>query len=122
MQRAENQFSTDALAALNALPWRGTARQMRNAVERLIVLCPNDRIEATDVHRYVGVGSGSDAVASLVDRYDSIAAFRDAAEKAFLERKLAEMDWIVSRTADLIDLQRANLYNKMRRYGIERPD
>ena len=56
----------------------------------------------------------------LVDRHDQIAEFREAAEKAFLERKLNLLDWNISKTADTIDLQRSNLYAKIKRYGIER--
>ena len=44
--------------------------------------------------------------------------FKDRAEKAFIEEKLREQNWNISRTADSLDIQRSHLYTKMRKFGL----
>jgi DNA-binding NtrC family response regulator len=56
----------------------------------------------------------------MICRYEQFAEFRDEAEKLFLQQKLEQFDWNVSRTAEAIGIQRSHLYNKMNKYGIER--
>jgi two-component system nitrogen regulation response regulator NtrX len=45
--------------------------------------------------------------------------FKDAAERAYLVQKLRENNWNISRTAELIDTPRSNLYKKLEQYGIK---
>jgi DNA-binding NtrC family response regulator len=116
-------FTEDALEKLQRQEWRGNVRELRNVVERLLILSEGDRIAGADVDRYVRPGAaGADPVAALMDRYDQFADFRDAAEKAFIERKLEEHGWNVSKTAEAIGIQRSHLYNKLEKYQIERPE
>ena len=114
-------FSDASLERLSQLDWRGNVRELRNVVERLIILSEGDRIEARDVDRYVNpVGSSGNSIASLLDQFDSFSDFRDQAEKLFIEHKLEQYDWNISRTAEAIGIQRSHLYNKMSKYDIER--
>ena len=115
-------FSDDALDALRRQEWRGNVRELRNVVERLLILSDGDVISAEDVDRYVVPGGSSGAPVGLIDRYDTLFEFRDQAEKLFIERKLDENDWNVSQTAELIGIQRSHLYNKLKDLGIERPE
>lgn len=116
-------FSASALERLMKQDWRGNVRELQNVVERLIVLSRGDEITAEDVERYVRPGSTTaDPILNLLDQFDEFSDFRDMAEKVFIERKLNEFDWNVSRTADSIGIQRSHLYNKMNKYGIERDD
>ncbi len=119
---ADKRFADDALDALRALDWRGNVRELRNVVERLLILSDGAAITAADVGLFARPGGGADPIAGLIDRHPTLFAFRDAAEKLFIERKLAETDWNVSATAQAIDLQRSHLYTKMKEYGIERPE
>jgi DNA-binding NtrC family response regulator len=48
--------------------------------------------------------------------------FKDRAEAAFIRKKLEESGWNISRTAEALDIQRSHLYNKMKKYGLERKD
>jgi len=96
---------------------------LRNVVERLVILSESDSITAADVDRYVRPSSSSqDPVGGLLERYDQFSEFRDMAEKLFIERKLEEFNWNVSKTAEEIGIQRSHLYNKLSKYGIERSD
>jgi len=113
----------DALDRMKRLDWRGNVRELRNVVERLLILSEGDTVVAADVDRYVRPGGApTDPFAALLDEYDQFADFRDQAERIFIEKKLAEFGWNVSRTAEAIGIQRSHLYNKLREYDISRPD
>ncbi|MFN3596776.1 MAG: sigma-54-dependent transcriptional regulator [Rubricoccaceae bacterium] len=120
--RPAKTFTPDALESLQRLDWRGNVRELRNVVERLLILSDGPAITAADVALYVRPGGGGDPVAGLIDRYDSFSDFRDMAEKLFIERKLEEHNWNVSRTAEVIGIQRSHLYNKLSKYGIAREE
>lgn len=116
-------FQENALSKLQHLDWRGNVRELRNVVERLLIMSDGETIAAPDVDRYVRPGgAGGDQMGSLLARYDEFSAFRDAAEKLFIERKLDEFGWNVSKTAEAIGIQRSHLYNKLSKYGIEREE
>ncbi len=117
-------FTPEALAALEACEWRGNVRELHNVVERLTILSQGERITHLDVERYVApAGSHVNPVMGLMDRFDQFQEFRDMAEKLFIEHKLIEFEWNISRTAEAIGIQRSHLYNKMDKYDIQRaPD
>lgn len=120
--RLARGFEKEAVDRLTGMPWRGNVRELRNAVERLLVLADGELVTAYDVETLVGAGRrASSSLDTLIDAHGHLADFRDAAERSFLARKLAQFDWNVSRTADEIDLQRSNLYARIRRFGLERP-
>ncbi len=80
-----------------------------------------DAITADDVRRYVQPASPQAAsLEALLAQFDRFSEFRDMAEKLFLEHKLRQFNWNVSRTAEAIGIQRSHLYNKMHKYGIAR--
>src|SRR5690606_20503161 len=116
-------FTDEALERLKKQEWRGNVRELQNVVERLLVLTEGDEIKADDVDRYVRPGAAtSDPLLNLLEQYEEFGDFRDMAEKVFIERKLIEYDWNVSRTAEAIGIQRSHLYNKMNKYGIAREE
>ena len=116
-------FTEDALEKMKHLDWRGNVRELRNVAERLLILSEGDAITGEDVYRYVRPGgAGADPIAALMDQHDQFSDFRDAAEKLFIERKLEEFGWNVSKTAEAIGIQRSHLYNKLSKYGIEREE
>ncbi|MEX1055331.1 MAG: sigma-54 dependent transcriptional regulator [Rhodothermales bacterium] len=116
-------FSDGALERMKRHEWRGNVRELQNVVERLIVLASGDEIKPEDVDRYVRPGAATaDPMLNLLEQYDEFGEFRDMAEKIFIERKLGEYDWNVSRTAEAIGIQRSHLYNKMNKYGIARDE
>jgi two-component system nitrogen regulation response regulator NtrX len=111
-------FTDEAMAALQQREWPGNVRELRNAVERLLILSSGDRIEAADVSLLTG-GPSDPAVGDLV-RCETFEEFKQEAERAFLERKLADNDWNVSETARKLSMPRSNLYKKIDRYGLQR--
>jgi two-component system nitrogen regulation response regulator NtrX len=117
-------FADDALGALVERPWPGNVRELKNTVERLVILAPDDTITAADVQSLTGppvLGPmGGDGADALLDRDLSFSDYQEAAEKAFLARKLDENDWNVSETARQLDMQRSHLYKKIEKYGLTR--
>ena len=101
----------------------GNVRELHNVVERLTILSQGERITQLDVERYViPGGASSNPVIGLLDRFEQFSDFRDSAEKLFIEHKLMQYDWNISRTAEAIGIQRSHLYNKMSKYEISRDD
>jgi DNA-binding NtrC family response regulator len=116
-------FDEAALDRLKRLDWRGNVRELRNVVERLLILSEGETVSAADVERYVRPGgTPQDPFAALLVEHGQFSDFRDQAERIFIERKLEEFGWNVSRTAEAIGIQRSHLYNKLRDYGLSRPD
>ncbi len=123
---APREFSDAAIEALVERPWPGNVRELKNTVERLCILAPGDTVEREDIEALTGPmlqRSREDGeVRALIDRYASFSDYRDAAEKAFIERKLDENDWNVSETARQLDMQRSHLYKKIDKYGLSRDE
>jgi two-component system nitrogen regulation response regulator NtrX len=117
-------FENDAIAGLAAHDWPGNIRELRNAVERLLILAPGASITATDVERLAGVGARDRALGAGPGaqwmRASTFEEFKQAAERAFLYAKLREHDWNVSETARTLDMPRSNLYKKIERYQLAR--
>jgi len=124
-----------AMDALQRYRWRGNIRELRNAVERLLIMAPQDVIRLEDLPAEVRTGDAGGAAAPDVPSVTAVAAaptggepspaapatlreFKDAAERAYLVQKLRETNWNISRTAELIDTPRSNLYKKLEQHGI----
>jgi two-component system nitrogen regulation response regulator NtrX len=120
--RRSKTVETAALARLAAYAWPGNVRELRNLVERLMIMAPGAVIGLADLPAHVrGTPNGAEPTAGdLWNRdYPSLREARGAFEKAYIERKLADLEGNVSRTAQVLGLERSNLYRKMRSYGIE---
>ena len=120
---AENNYRQKTLTAaairqLRAMPWRGNVRELKNLVERLLILTPGDAIDRDDVLRLAGPlrGELSEAILAV----STLREFRDTAERLYLARKLEEHGWNVTRTARAIGTPRSNLYKKMDQLDLRR--
>ena len=111
-------FSQAALERLAELPWRGNVRELKNVVERLLILSPDDEVTAEDVA--AGLGTGRPELTGALTAAGSLKEFRAAAERLFIVQKLEANDWNVTATAKAIDTPRSNLYKKMEQYEISR--
>ena len=106
-------------------------RELRNAVERVMIMAPGDVVRVDDLPAELRGGESSarvapppedPAVAPLpVDKASAgtLREFKDAAERAYLVQKLRETKWNISKTAEIIDTPRSNLYKKLEQYGIK---
>jgi DNA-binding NtrC family response regulator len=116
-------FSPKALEFLAAQPWPGNVRQLKNLVERCLILLDGDVYDVPDVERLLGPvapsRAGGDGELDLFSSCATFAEFQDLSEKLFLQHKLAENEWNVKRTAEALGMQRSHLYKKIERYGLK---
>jgi len=114
-------FTDDALEELKKQNWSGNVRELQNGIERLGLLADNSEISKEDVQALtLSGGKKSDTFTDLADNVETFQKFKESVERLFLIRKLEENDWNVSQTAEAIDIQRSHMYNKMKKYDIER--
>jgi len=114
------EFSPEALAHLKALPWKGNVRELKNLVERLLILSHGDVVTRDDVIAATG-GARPELSTSLL-AVGTLREFRDLSERMFLLHKLEENNWNVTQTAQAIDTPRSNLYKKLDQYEIHREE
>jgi two-component system nitrogen regulation response regulator NtrX len=127
-------FTAAAMDRLKQHHWRGNIRELRNFVERLIIMSPAEQIDVKDLPDFTGVRPGelmslpaaaaaataAPAASAEVDwiRAPTLQEFKSTSERAFLVNKLRENSWNISKTAEVIDTPRSNLYKKLEQYQI----
>jgi two-component system nitrogen regulation response regulator NtrX len=116
----QRDFEPGALEILSRLDWSGNVRELRNTVERLLILGRGGDISESDVERLVGGRGTGDALSADMLGAATFAEFKERAERAFILARLRENDWNVSETARRIEMPRSNLYKKIERYGLVR--
>jgi two-component system nitrogen regulation response regulator NtrX len=112
------KFTPAALKALQDAAWRGNVRELRNMIERLVIMIPSDTIDIGDLP--AEFFRAATEIISTAMRLATLQDFKDEAEKAFIVAKLREHGWNVSKTAEAIDTPRSNLYKKIEQYAIKR--
>jgi two-component system nitrogen regulation response regulator NtrX len=118
---AGRKFSPEAVRRLQARSWGGNIRELRNAVERLLILAPEKVVQPDDVDRILpGGGDEIGMPGSVPGEPHTFETFKQEAEKNFLVQKLRENDWNVSETARALKMPRSNLYKKIERYSLRR--
>jgi two-component system, NtrC family, nitrogen regulation response regulator NtrX len=116
--RHPKKFSTNAQKALRDAPWRGNVRELRNMIERLVIMVASDTIDIGDLPAEF-FRTAVDIIETAM-KMSTLQEFKDEAEKAFIVAKLREFGWNVSKTAEAIDTPRSNLYKKIEQYNIKR--
>ncbi|MEQ1572605.1 MAG: sigma-54 dependent transcriptional regulator [Vicinamibacterales bacterium] len=135
------KFDPRTMEALQRHRWRGNIRELRNTIERLLIMTPGDVIRVDDLPVEVrsegasqaggtvgtGAGTTQGGPALSIDggsvaptgQPGTLREFKEAAERAFLVEKLRENGWNISKTAEALDTPRSNLYKKLEQYGIK---
>lgn len=125
---AVKKITSGAHEALKALPWTGNIRELRNVIERLIILS-DKTITEDDVKAFANPsGSIYDSQNGKTnkengfdfDNFTKFQDFKDHAEMEFIKHKLEKNNWNVSKTAEDIDIQRSHLYSKIEKFGLKR--
>jgi two-component system nitrogen regulation response regulator NtrX len=107
-----------AIQALEAHTWPGNIRELRNLIERLIILTPGGAITGDQVAAALRGAPQTRGTVELEGDHGTLREGREAFEKAFIMKKLREAGGNVLRAAELLGLERSHLYRKMRAYGI----
>ena len=114
--RGNRTFTAPAKWALNEYRWPGNVRELQNVIERAVLLSNGGNIGATDL------ALAPASVTRETDLNWSALSWRDAREsfeKTYLSQALAECGGNVSKTAEKIGLDRTNLQDKIRKYGLK---
>lgn len=112
------KITSEALKILQEYSWPGNIRELKNLIERLVIMTSSAVLDAKDIQL---IENRPDRISSYLE----CKTFREARanfEKDFITRKLAENVWNVSKTAEAIELERSNLHKKIKSYNIQQPD
>lgn len=112
------ELSEPAMEILQRYPWPGNVRELRNLVERLVIVCPQARIEPHHLPPELFRGVAD----SPQHPYSTLHEARSAYEREFILRKLQENRWNMTQTAASLGLERSHLYRKMKSLGIAAPE
>jgi two-component system nitrogen regulation response regulator NtrX len=113
--RRPQRFTPAALEYLQRARWKGNVRELKNTVERLIIMTPSEVVDVDDLRDIVRLEAkqtGTD------NEKGTLREFKETSERAFLVGKLRENGWNISKTAEVIGTPRSNLYKKLEQYGI----
>lgn len=111
-------LSDQVVAALGNMEWSGNVRELRNIVERLVIMTQGNLIESPNLETLsLARGSGID---DLVQTSKTFQDFKDRAEAAFIKHQLDLHNWNVSKTAEALEMERSHLYTKIKKYGLGR--
>lgn len=101
------------MASLLQYDYPGNVRELKNIIERLVVLADDDCIRLEDIAHY-NVFSDSKNVSEGL----SLKAIRSQAEKDHIQVMLQDQDYDMDRTAQVLEISSRQLYNKVKEYGI----
>ena len=115
--RRPHRFTPAALEFMQKARWKGNVRELKNTVERLLIMTPGDNVDVEDLRDVVRLEPKAQGPDN--DRNPgTLREFKESAERAFLVGKLRENGWNISKTAEVIGTPRSNLYKKLEQYGI----
>lgn len=125
--RRPKQVTPAAMDVLKRYRWRGNIRELRNTVERLIIMTEGETIDVPDLPESLksdkgaprpAAAAGPAAPAGAGSEAGTLREFKESAERAWLVEKLRENAWNISKTAEVIGTPRSNLYKKLEQYAI----
>ena len=108
-------FSAEATQRLASYAWNGNVRELRNTVERLLIMAPGETIGTPDLPETIRYGDETQAEG---EGTSTLREFKETSERSFLVSKLRENGWNISQTAQVIGTPRSNLYKKLEQYKI----
>jgi two-component system, NtrC family, nitrogen regulation response regulator NtrX len=107
------EIDEDVFPIFERYTWPGNARELKNAVERMAILSPGDRITAAAVPLEIKLGPDADSRSSLQQT-------RESAERESILKALEETNWNVSAAARILGIERTNLHKRIRALGISK--
>jgi two-component system nitrogen regulation response regulator NtrX len=111
--RMAKEFKSSALERMQNYTWPGNVRELRNTVERVLIMHARPEVEADDLP----ILSGEAPPASSYN-FDSYHEAAETYEREYIVRKLAEAEGNVTRTAELMGIDRSHLYRRLKALGI----
>jgi len=114
--RRPSVLTRKALEILESYPWPGNVRELKNIMERLVIMKSRDKLDVFDLPESILIRT----VRGNAGREEpvSLQGAREKFEREFILQKLMELKGSVSRAAQAMQIERSNLYRKMRQLGI----
>ncbi len=109
MDKRISEIAPDAMELLTSYDWPGNVRELSNAIERAMVLGKPPAIRADDLPVRGPRRNGPAATETLAD-----------VEKRHIVNVLERTDWNVTRAAEILEVDRVTVYNKIKKYGLQR--
>ena len=103
--------------------WIGNIRELRNVIETIVVFKNNDTIELNDIINAFN-RSGYTIPNELIkaESFTDLRTAKKNFEKQYINNVLKANDWMISKTAEILEIDRSNLFKKMKQYGIQKPN
>ena len=126
--RSPKIIDPSAIRAMQSYDWPGNIRELRNIVERLLIMAPRDIVTADDVvpvlplTREIATGIDATPIGLQPQLNSSLQKMVDEAEKSIVLQALEANRWNVKQTAEQLKIERSNFYKKLAKYEIKRPD
>jgi two-component system nitrogen regulation response regulator NtrX len=120
--REPKHFVPEAIEALKQYHWPGNVRELKNIIERILIMTSGRAITCDDIPDLHGGHGDSPSPCPTLEGALALSTLREAREefeREFIVQKLEENDWNISRTAEIIELERSNLHRKIKSYGID---
>ena len=108
------ELTVEAYQLLREYHWPGNVRELKNLMERIVIMNPQVRIDA----RHIPLNATRRVGVERAEAFGSLQDVRESAERDYILRKLEETKGNVTRAAELLGLERSNLYRKMKTLGI----
>ena len=117
----QKRFTKEAMQVLADYDWPGNIRELKNFVERITILSEGEEIDADEVHRNLGDASRARRRSSELGEYLDMGLneAKDTFERRYIEEKLQENGYNISRTAQALGIYPSNLHGKIRKLGID---
>ncbi len=125
MGSTPKMFDSDVYTQFQSYHWPGNIRELKNIVERLLIMVNRDIILPSDVADVLPIGidqTHASETAVTYQRNTPLSTMVDAAESQYILAALHDNEWNIRQTADALEVERSNLYKKMNKYNIVRPD
>jgi two-component system nitrogen regulation response regulator NtrX len=116
--RRPPRFTAQAIDLLKGQRWKGNIRELKNTVERLIIMSAGDSIDADEVRHVLRLESKPQTTDNKEESPGTLHGAKEWFERRFIVLKLRENGWNISKTAEVIDTPRSNLYKKLEQYNI----
>ncbi|RMF62070.1 MAG: sigma-54-dependent Fis family transcriptional regulator, partial [Calditrichaeota bacterium] len=110
------QVSAEAMQALRNYDWPGNIRELKNMVERLMIMCAAEVIDVADLPGHIQT-----PVAQIPLRMEAgmtLKEVRESVEREYIRNTLKSNNWNISQAAKALDIDRTNLHKKIKYYGL----